>query len=74
MYYWDFGDGNTSFSPNPEHTFSEAGLFPVTLTACDSFGCNRDLTMGVLVKDEIIVYVPNSFITNGDEVIDVLNL
>ncbi len=30
---WDFGDGNTSTDLNPLHTYSEAGLYTVSLTA-----------------------------------------
>jgi len=30
---WDFGDGNTSTDLNPVHTYSEAGLYTVSLTA-----------------------------------------
>ncbi|MDA3823743.1 MAG: PKD domain-containing protein, partial [Bacteroidales bacterium] len=29
---WDFGDGNTSTSENPYHTFDVAGSYPVSLT------------------------------------------
>ena len=32
-WYWVFGDGETSISQNPTHTFTEYGLYPVTLTA-----------------------------------------
>lgn len=30
--YWDFGDGGTSTSVNPSHTYSNAGLYSVSLT------------------------------------------
>lgn len=32
-YKWDFGDGSTSESRSPEHTYETAGTFTVTLTA-----------------------------------------
>jgi PKD repeat protein len=31
-YLWDFGDGNSSISPNPAHTYSSPGEYSVTLT------------------------------------------
>lgn len=34
-YLWDFGDGNTSTDENPEHTYSAAGEYSVTLTATE---------------------------------------
>jgi PKD repeat protein/Tol biopolymer transport system component len=37
-YSWDFGDGGTSTSQNPSHTYSTAGNFTVTLIAFSSCG------------------------------------
>jgi len=34
-YYWDFGDGNTSSSANPSHTYATPGEYTVTLTVID---------------------------------------
>lgn len=34
-YSWNFGDGGTSQSPNPSHTFVETGIHNVTLMVCD---------------------------------------
>jgi len=33
QFHWDFGDGNTSNEYFPIHTYTEAGLYTVTLTA-----------------------------------------
>lgn len=30
-WHWDFGDGNTSFFPNPIHLYTSIGVFDVTL-------------------------------------------
>ena len=30
-YYWDFGDGNTSTSTNPSHTYTSFGTYTVSL-------------------------------------------
>ncbi len=37
-FLWDFGDGTTDTSPNPEHVFPGNGIFNVTLTAFNSCG------------------------------------
>lgn len=37
-WYWDFGDGNTSTSPNPSHTYQSAGTYPVSLTVTSASG------------------------------------
>ena len=40
---WDFGDGNTSTQQNPQHTYSVAGSFTVTLQVKNSKGCTSIL-------------------------------
>lgn len=37
---WDFGDGNTSTTQNPTHTFTMAGTFNICLTVTNSAGNN----------------------------------
>jgi hypothetical protein len=37
-YIWDFGDGETSSSPNPTHAYSQEGSYSVTLTVTDDDG------------------------------------
>ncbi|MBL0019117.1 MAG: PKD domain-containing protein [Bacteroidetes bacterium] len=37
---WDFGDGNTSNSANPFHTYSVPGTYNVLLSTVDNNGCS----------------------------------
>ncbi len=37
-WYWDFGDGGSSTSQNPSHTYITAGTFTVSLTVTNSSG------------------------------------
>ncbi len=37
---WYFGDGSTSEEQNPSYTYTEDGLYTVTLVACNSLGCD----------------------------------
>ena len=37
-FLWDFGDGNTSTTPNPSHTYTQDGSYTATLTVEDGNG------------------------------------
>ena len=39
-YSWNFGDGSTSTSQNPSHTFATNGTYTVAMTATNSYGSN----------------------------------
>jgi len=39
IYYWDFGDGDTSMAFSPTHTFDSTGIYSVQLIAKNN-GCN----------------------------------
>lgn len=39
QYSWDFGDGTTSASANPDHTYTAMGNYTVTLTATNANNC-----------------------------------
>lgn len=49
QWLWDFGDGTTSTSQNPSHTYLILGQFTVTLTVTNSIGCK-----GTTVKNNYI--------------------
>jgi PKD repeat protein len=38
LWYWDFGDGTNSSLQNPTHTYTNAGVFTVVLTASNEDG------------------------------------
>jgi predicted transcriptional regulator len=54
---WDFGDGITSDSSNPSHSFSHPGTFNITLTLSDghSFRSN-EIQIKVLTKTQTLSY------------------
>jgi PKD repeat protein len=41
---WDFGDGGTSASRNPSHTYNDVGTYTVSLTATNAYGSNTKTT------------------------------
>ena len=47
---WDLGDGTTSTSQNPTHTYANAGTFNVTLIVSNSSGCFDTIVQPVVVN------------------------
>ncbi len=47
-FQWNFGDGNTSAESSPQHTFTQAGTYTVTLIAENLNGCS-DTTTSIVV-------------------------
>jgi gliding motility-associated-like protein len=47
---WDFGDGGTSTAINPQHTYTSAGTYNVTLTITNTSGCTATLTKNGLIR------------------------
>ena len=39
LYFWNFGDGTSVQSLNPTHTYTEPGVYDVTLITTNMFGC-----------------------------------
>lgn len=48
---WDFGDGGTSTSLNPEHTYTSTGVFTVTLTLTDDQDATASETIQITVTE-----------------------
>lgn len=48
-WQWDFGDGNTSNAENPNHFYSVADTFSVSLTSTNELGCSDSITKDVPV-------------------------
>ncbi|MDC3253012.1 PKD domain-containing protein, partial [Crocinitomicaceae bacterium] len=66
-YVWDFGDGSTSFSENPVHLYpTGAANYDVLLTASNDAGCFDQFMLTIVLWEEELFYVPNSFTPNGD--------
>lgn len=49
QWEWDFGDGNTSTSQNPTHTFTTSGIHSVKLKVTNTAGCADSVFHDVLV-------------------------
>jgi hypothetical protein len=49
---WDYGDGATSDSPNPTHTYEEPGLYAATVTVTGPGGASSTSALQVAVEGD----------------------
>ena len=64
-YGWTFGDGDTSTTTSPVHTYDAGGLYSVVLTATNTQGSD-----GETKSDYITVYeAPSSAEVSGDDLV-----
>jgi gliding motility-associated-like protein len=52
---WNFGDGSSSTSQHPSHTYTVADTFNVSLTVQDIDGCSRTFTRNDLVITKLLI-------------------
>lgn len=67
---WSFGDGDTSVIETPSHHYDSAGFYEVVMHLTSEKGCVDSLVQRVEVKEEYVVWIPNAFTPNGDELND----
>jgi PKD repeat protein len=60
-YFWEFGDGNTSYDPDPVHVYQGFGTFQVKLTASNGTECIDEARASIVVNPDLGIYVPNAF-------------
>lgn len=65
---WYFGDDSgTSGDLNPSHTYpGEMGYYNVSLVVSNSHGCKDSTSQMVMVDNQVIYYIPNTFTPDGD--------
>ena len=64
---WDFGDGGTSASRNPSHTYTDVGSYAVSLTATNEYGSDTK-------PQENYIHVLNSAVREANTVIEGLTI
>ncbi len=67
-YWWDFGDGAGSMAVNPTHTYTQTGIYTVTLTASNLGG--SDIYTAIVSIEapptpEIYTITPNTAVANA---------
>ena len=63
---WDFGDGNTSTAQNPQHTYTAAGTYTVSLTVFNSDCDKTETKNGYVTVSEMPTADFTSDGTSGD--------
>jgi gliding motility-associated-like protein len=48
-WVWDFGDGNTANTQNPQHCYTQTGVYTVSLTVYSAVGCADSLTINNMI-------------------------
>jgi PKD repeat protein len=61
-YAWNFGNGRTGSGPVPNHTYTTAGTFTVTLTVRDEYGLTGTTTRTVTIAEPAGNQAPNPVI------------
>ncbi len=79
FYSWMFsGTGvqgyDTSSVKNPQRKYEDAGKYPVMLISTTDFGCVDTTVKFVEMKDELNVFIPNSFTPNNDGINDLFQV
>lgn len=68
-YTWDFGDGSplsTETSPYHEFPSDQITSYEVMLAVANDAGCVDTAYVIVKIKDDVLIYVPNTFTPDGD--------
>ncbi|MCC5924344.1 MAG: gliding motility-associated C-terminal domain-containing protein, partial [Crocinitomicaceae bacterium] len=72
FYNWNFNGIGISTETNPSFNFpEEPGEYFVTLVAIGEGGCTDTITRTIIIEDEVIFYVPNTFTPNGNQLNEV---
>src|SRR4029077_2063796 len=62
-YAWDFDDGTTSTSANPQHTYTVPGNYVATLTVTDNLGVSTVNTVSLAVTTPNVLPVAKFIVT-----------
>ena len=69
QHYYNFGDGGSSTVPSGTYIFQGAGIFDVTQTVINEYGCTAT-AQGEVGVNGTLFYAPNTFTPNNDGIND----
>jgi PKD repeat protein len=67
QYHWDFGDGQTSTIPHPDHIYKKKGVYQVELTVTNEIGCEDKIMKDVRIEKDYNLDAQPAFSPNGDD-------
>ena len=72
IWNWSFGDPDDSLSTDrsPAFAYSEVGCYTVELQVANDLGCTSSTSAVVCIEDEFLLFAPNTFTPNNDEIND----
>ena len=75
-YQWEFGNGYSSFMPEPYFTYQKLGdcIYYPTLIALNNFGCRDTTINSIALLHELEVYAPNTFTPDNNGLNDVFEV
>ncbi|MFT7590463.1 MAG: gliding motility-associated-like protein, partial [bacterium] len=71
---WDFGDATNSSDEDPLYVYAEAGQYLVQLFVTSGNGCLDTALQTLIIKDEILLFIPNAISPNDDGLNDVFRV
>jgi gliding motility-associated-like protein len=68
-WHWDFGDGTSDETPNPSHSFTNAGTYNVALTVYNNYGCVSTIMKPIIIFSLPVINAgPDTFVCDLDSV------
>jgi gliding motility-associated-like protein len=70
---WSFGDVASSSSSiqNPNYVYPDTGNYAAQLVVTNEFGCKDSTYREIRINPDFVMYVPNTFTPNGDNINDI---
>ncbi len=65
IWTWYFGDGDSSKAANPVHTYAQPGIYYVTLTTNNDYGCAGVFTDSLIIQPQFTIWIPSAFTPNA---------
>jgi len=74
QYCWSFGDGDSSLTQNPMHSFYDYGEFTTTLIVTSDKQCKDTAEVLIIVEEDFTFYAPSAFSPDNDGRNDMFNV